>query len=415
MPWGEDIDELLSGYLDDRLSADERRRVETAMQDDQALVDRLEGLRELTRSLQLAGKQPLKGLSTDFTARVMARCSQVSASRAVQTAMQGTAPIAPMESGENRPGSLEPLSGRSAGQASPPKERSRLQKRLAVAVSALAGMLLVAAVLPRWLREEESIQPLVNGSIATNASGSRDQLTAPAFPGGDPGGAVSEPDLLNPALPGQEDSGSRNLASGAAAQDLLGRMASDRPGATPISYLLVLDLEISAVAADQKYLEGLFAKYGIDLAVGVPMGGEIEKAVNRMRYTVREGQTSRPAELLLVRAPSAILDAAVGELEAEVDLVPGYRFDLAFQTPSVSLSQAIADAMGDPSMLAERIAVPVVTSLSNSAPRASVEAIPHQGTLISANRRQERHDSAATDLPIGGDSGYLLILVRLQQ
>jgi hypothetical protein len=412
MPWGEDIDELLSGYLDDRLSADERRRVETAMQDDLALVDRLEGLRELSRSLQLAGKQPWKGLSTDFTARVMARCSQVSASRAVQTAMQGPSP---MESGGNRPGSLEPLSRRSSGQASPSNERGRLQKRLAVAVSALAGMVLIAAVLPRWLREEQSIQPLVNGSIATNASGSRDQLAAPAFPGGDPGGGVSEPDFPNPALHGAEVSGSSNLASGAAAQDLPGRMASDRPGATPISYLLVLDLEISAVAADQRYLEGLLAKHGIDLAVGVPMGGEIEKAVNRMRYTVREGQTSRPAELLLVRAPSAILDAAVGELEAEVALVPGYRFDLAFQTPSVSLSQAIADAMGDPSMLADRIAVPVVTSLADSAPRASVEAIPHQGTLISANRRQERHDSAAPNLPIGGDSGYLLILVRLQQ
>jgi len=432
MPLGKDIDELLSGYLDDQLTLDERRTVEAALQDDRSLAVRLGDLRKLSRRLHVVSQLPVKGLPADFTHRVLAQCSETALSQASRSGSVGAASL------EASPQADLPES-MTIPSAMPVGSQRQGYRRVAAAMAALAGLVLLAVGLPRLWHQVSPVQPLVDGSSVANSDAPN---SSPILASGD--GATPKLDPLGnhslgldpaskPAFPDGEivqrntdlgaseanDLGPKSLDTEGLAQqslgdDSLGRIASERSGFTPITYALVLDLEITETAAEQEILRSLFAKYGIELAVGVPLNSDIEKAVNRMRYTVRESQQSKPAELYLVRAPSAILDAAVGELEAEVQLVPGYRFDLAFQTPTVSLSQAIADSIDGYAASKDPMAVPVIQGFDSPTQAVSLESIPYQGTLISSNRRRESHDSAALDVPRDGDTGYLLILVRQQ-
>lgn len=396
MPLGKDVDELLSGYLDGQLTADELRWIETALQTTPDMSVRLEGLRESSALLRRLASQPGQGLPPDFTQRVMARCSE----------LQGVDRLA--ENSVARHPLVPGISSNDSVRQAHRRKFSRPTWQIASSLAVLAGMIFLALSLPQRWSDRDATLTVDNGSVST--SGSADSLESSAIDRsndattGDAtsGHLADNGENVSPSLPGDVSPGSNR-------SDLV---ASGKVGVPKISYALVLDLELSQEAVDQNVLQSLLSKYGIELVRGVQLNEEIEAAVNRMRYTVREDQQSKVAELYLVRAPSEILDAALAEMESEIELFPNYRFDLAFETPTVSLSQAIANAMGQQMVASESFAVPVVPGDAGSITPSPFDSIPYQGTLVNSSARRERFDSASSELPMGNDASFLLILAR---
>ena len=191
----------------------------------------------------------------------------------------------------------------------------------------------------------------------------------------------------------------------------LGSLAADRDSSARIAYVMVLDLELSRSAFERRELHWLLQQLGIEVMTGVEVTDEIAAAVNQMRVTIPDEDQAAAAEVYLVRAPAAVLDLAMTEIEQNVELFPNYRFDLAFQTPTVSRSQAIADAARQHWTSEVPVAVPLVESLDSEPRNSALAAIPYQGTLVSADRRQRSRPSTVQAAQ-GGEASYLLLFVR---
>lgn len=405
MPVDEKFDELLSGYIDDRLTPEERQSVEAAL-GEPAVSARLEQLRSVGEALRLLttqtqqvqqSTQTPKRLPDDFALRVVAACKSLETkpvSNVVTTTPNFSVP-------ENEPPALELslnngrwwLSGHKAFQ------------RVAVLALGIASLLLLAVWLPQWLADpiQDSV-PVADQSVPQ----------APSVEGSMP----METGLVAESRQPQEALGPEALEKDSVSNDSIdpGRMATDRSPIGQISFALVLDVELSQEARQQQSVQSLLEKYGIDTPRGLQPNARIEQAIRRMRFTVDEKPNVRPAEIYLIRASAPVLDAMLSEIQAEVEKFPAYRFDLAFQTPTLSLGQAIADAMEESDSLGESFALALADDSQAESTGAgfrplSIEAIPHQGTLVSSNRRQDRIDSSI-DLDNRKELSFLILLVR---
>jgi hypothetical protein len=346
MPLGEELDELLSGYIDGRLTADELQRVEAALAQT-AVRDRLDWLRGVGQELRMASSQLDTALPADFASRVMQACKD----RAAEDEARAEPVLA----------------------ASRPKAW-----HIASALAGLAAMIALAIWLPQMSldrSERHSLSDSSRGSI-DGTDGLGDNPTVP------------EMTVIDP-----------------------GRMASDQGNVSPISYSLVLDLELSPTARQQSVIQSLLGRYGIGTFTGIRSNEEIDQAIDRLRFTVDEQAKVRSAEVYLIRAPAGVLDAMISEIQSSVDLFPSYRFDLAFQTPTLSLSQAIAGAVGQAIPSESNFAVSLVEESGAGYRPSPFESIPTQGMPVGASRRQERFDMS---IELGGsnDLSYLLLLVR---
>ncbi len=357
MPLGKYIDdELLSAYMDGQLDAAELRLVETALRDDPSVVVRLGQLRGVTERLRLLASVSHPGLPADLSRRVVALCKNSS------LVPSGTARVAD-------------ASGVSTESTASKRPRNRVFWWIAANTAALAAVIALAVFLPKPNR---TIEPTGTPLVVEN--------TTPP-----------EPEI---EMPFHDESASQ--------------LASEQPEGA-ITLTLVLDLDLSRRAVEQEALNALFEKYGIQLVTGIGSNANIEKEINRLRFTVKDEKEManlRPAELYLVRASEEVLDAALGEIEADVALYPSYRFDMVFQTPAASLTQAIANSLDGQIAESSSIAVAIDAQVEDQIHQSPFTSIPHQGTLVSSNKRQSSKYDSLEEVPSGGKMSYLLLLVR---
>jgi hypothetical protein len=430
MPLGEEHDELLSGYIDGRLTREELEQVESALAD-AAVQSRLDRLRGVVDFLREAASEPVTQLSPDFASRVMAACRALepegTASEDSDSVPSVVSP--PLPTVLPALSSLPAASGRRGG---PERKRSigRRTRQLGLALAGLAAMLFLAVLLPPLFYDSSWFSNPVNPlaqleDVTFGPETDSGEMRQRAESGGVDllaGSSVSEIEhALESQLLNDFSVGRESLES---AQDL-GRMASERGPVGQIQFALVLDVELATVAREQQVIKSLLEKYGIDSLRGLRPNERIEAAIARMRFTVQEGPKARPAEIYLIRAPGAVLDAMLGEIQADVDLFPSYRYDLAFQTPTLSLSQAIADAIEESDALPANFALALVDQTRDSHVEDGLltedgesefrltpfEAIPYQGNLVGARRQRERFD-AAVQLDSGENQSFLLLLAR---
>jgi hypothetical protein len=188
-------------------------------------------------------------------------------------------------------------------------------------------------------------------------------------------------------------------------------VASGRTSSVQLTYTMVLDIEITLQAAQQQLLRSILAKHGIQIAKTVVVNDSIEAALNRMRHTVPSESLPSVSELYWVHAPVQLLDQAVLEIQTTVDQFPVCRFDLAFETPAASLSQAIA-ATAELTSDSSSIAIPVAIDADQLYRESPFESVAYQGTLVSANRRQSSEIVNHDQIPVAAGQGSLLLLVR---
>jgi len=188
-------------------------------------------------------------------------------------------------------------------------------------------------------------------------------------------------------------------------------VASGRPSSVQLTYTMVLDVEITLQAAQQQLLRSILAKHGIQIAKTVVVNDSIQAALNRMRHTVPSESLPSVSELYWVHAPVQLLDQAVLEIQTTVDQFPVCRFDLAFETPAASLSQAIA-ASADLTSDSSSIAIPVATEADRRYRESPFESVAYQGTLVTASRRQSSEIINHHQIPVVAGQGSLLLLVR---
>lgn len=372
MPLGKNIDdELLSGYLDGQLSRDERLEVESALQDDAAVRERLEKLRRVGGSLQWLASVRTRSLPVDFSSRIVALCNEA----AVETV--GPSVTASSSSSANETFHAKPKSNRNSWW-------------IVANLTALAGAIVLAVMIPKLARRGEvARQPALTQNLMSEER---------------PGQMLENQMVENQPVEGETAAPKANS------------MVSDRPASVAITYTLVLDLEQSRQAADQRVLPSLLEKHGIKVATGIQANNTIEKGLNQLRFTVKNETKLaelKPAELYLVRASAQLLDAALAEIETDVESFPAYRFDLIFETPVLDLARAIADSLNEQIASNSSVAAPVVRSSGDQLGPSSLESIPYQGHLVSNTRRQERFDSFSAP-SADGETSYLLLLVRQQ-
>lgn len=360
------MDELLSAYLDGQLTADELRQVESLLEEP-AARQRLEQLRAVGLRLRTLAAQPSRGLSKDFSDRVVALAirryqSDVSCSENKQEAVD-----------------VRPL-GSSSGLGWNGKLRNALGL-----IAAVAATILLAVWMPRLLTQSSSSPPIAADSPLANQTNTQPQSLA------------------------SSSQATTNEQHSVGKGDLV---ASGRLSSAQLTYTMVLDVEITLQASQQQLLRSVLAKHGIQIAKTVVVNSQIEAALSRMRHTVPHESLPSISELYWVHAPIQVLDQAIQEIQSTVDQFPVCRFDLAFETPAASLSQAIA-ATAQLTSSAGSIAIPVIPSDKEQYRQSPFESVAYQGTLVSANLRPAGGIESRDDTTVAAGQGNLLLLVRL--
>lgn len=155
------LDQLLSGYLDGALSADERSRVEALLRSDPQVAQELEALRQLRASLRELYRAGAKPLGEKFADRVIE--SAVTQARA--EGLGDDHPVVRLAE--------QPSTATGSGSSS--------KRRVASVIIALAALIALAVVLVLPLQQNGDDAPLAEGDsrIAAQGDGAGDAEVAP--------------------------------------------------------------------------------------------------------------------------------------------------------------------------------------------------------------------------------------------
>ncbi|MBX3420785.1 MAG: hypothetical protein KF752_04430 [Pirellulaceae bacterium] len=356
MPVGDWVDELLTGLIDGQLTDDEKRQIDAALKQPE-VQQRLQELQRIRSELRELSRLPSPGLPSDFSSKVIAACATLTRGAASSDAATG-----------------------------------RRLRRGVMVLAALAAAIALAVWIPqRQQQDHRHLDQTPSLARQADRDASADATASPT-------------DMaLTPELPLQPSRASETISAG--------RMASGANRDLRLSLTMVLDVSISQFAAQDDTIRKLLSRFKIDIAQGVQANAEVETAINKLRYTVPDEIPVPAAQLYLISAPSSVLDAALAEIEKDIQSFPNYRFDLAFETPTASLIQALANASSQQLAAGQSVAVPIVDNSRESGAAPEFQSVPYQGTLVSANNRQRPAELELEPLP-DDEACFLLLIIR---
>lgn len=380
------IEELLSGYLDNQLTADELREVEEALKDPQVQVY-LSSLRKNRDSLKALAQQPKPSLRPDFAKLVMAQVAAQSAAKSdVKSSQVSLA-------------------------------KSTVDSRIVAALVSIAAMLVLAI----YFSQDHSNSGRPGGSEVVSND------TAPST---DPNSTGSPQAKQSPAAesPLEHSSQSTNGTRLVSRNDMI------------INYLMTIDFEIPVNQTSETTLGPLLEKYGIQLVKGAKVTNEVRIALDAMRITKAPQDVPLATEVYLLRASLSSMDLILETIRSTPSSFTNVRLGMAYELPSDPLVDKLSadmqkevDALSSllkesstPILLGNAIASSVVENQqvtvdqSFASPlvaasgdfRASpFESIPEQGKLVSSSSRSPKsvlQQQGAED----NEKGFALLFVR---
>lgn len=354
---GEELDELLSGFLDGQLTAAELQTVQEILAEDPDAAKQLEALRRQQQQLKQVGERltARAGLPADFSQRILATAAQQVAGLDLPDGHHA-----------HSAASMAPEIAQPAGGVG----WSRRTVGIAASLAVVAALLLAVSI-PKLLVPHNADQPI----------------------------ALDPPVEVEP---GHE-------------------LATDSPAtveyvveqeAAKINFVLVCDIQIKRQAHREHRLADVFSAAGIQRGIPVQADAALQKTLGDTRMIVQPEQPSeRETIFYFVRADMADLSDAIDLVWRDKESFPNVRLDLAYDHPRVQLMREILRRSSRQAAGGQALAVPLAATESDV--EASVPS-PFPGAestvkYVSATSRSRGWDAAGSMAP-PNTNAYLLFV-----
>ncbi len=352
---GNQLDELLSGFIDGQLTASERQQVEEAIDRDPSIAEHLEQLRRQSLDLRAVGTALIATTSSSSLESQLEQALPHASASSLSSRVVELAQRRAEELGLPAGHYLRSSSSRAeVAQQIPATASSRNQLRgteqpagvqlkrwlAAGALAATAATVLVIATL-RW-------QPTAVPTVAQQAAPA-EQATRPAFPA--PADMPQTERLAN-SNPSNAQS---DLTISPVDSNLVGRFGA-------MSMVLVVDVQITSQALRSGAIDKILATAGIPLAPAVSADHGILKALDESRLVVR-GKSGASGEVFVhvVRGDMHELDPALRQLWQDRDSFPNVSLNVSIDAHA-TLAREILRSLGDRYSSSDRFAVPLVSA-----------------------------------------------------
>jgi len=385
----EQLDELISGYLDGELSQQEKHDLESRLQIDPEAARRLRLLREARKAL--AESQAYR-LPDNFADRVVALARQ-------EAERLGLADDHPVRLGENphsnHPSSISlPNSKPSVGLANPASVETGARSRWSWAYAAAAAALLVAGTVwwqtqsgnntskqqtlvlqsgdannPIPLNPQEATIPPVSPAEAPGETQVAQAGTSPkSLPSESQAASVSplkneiasaemKPNNVQPDLAHVAENKSATPASTKPSSDLKGnatpvsdpemlkQLASAEDGSLEaVNLLMVIDIALTKDAWENQSFSKILSEYDIRYERPLVADSSLNEALEESKLVAKSGTDASPVEIVangnvgevqfvFVQARAARIDNAIKDILERIDEFPNLFFDLSLDTP----------------------------------------------------------------------------------
>lgn len=365
---GEQLNDLLSGFVDGELTQEERALVEEAARGDARLGEQLKQLRQQSSWVQQAGSAIANDLSASskrlpsvpsLAERVISAAKQrgremgLPASHYVQ-------PFATDKVGESShaAGGTDLASPQTTSQVDEAVQPSlrRSVGWIAFVGLASAAALLIAVTWPRW-QSNPGAQSPPRAGLDDAVAGSLDNLA---------NDSLAEDDSLD---------GTKN-ESEAVGSGLVGKSSG-------MSYALVVDIEMTAAAQRDHVLERILATAGIPLAPPIAANPDILKALDDSRMIVRNSvPSSRQLSIQVVRGDMQELDIALRKVWQDSNHFPNVALNLSIDSRATLMREILRSA-GNRFTPTDRFAVPLAVDRTATGPLSMGPAVPAAGQASS--------------------------------
>lgn len=314
---GEELDELLTGWLDDRLAESERQLLERALDSEPTVRKRLDELRQLKADLQVIAKHPpCRTRGEELASRVI-RAAQA---RAIDEDLPESHHVSKGIARQRTPAVSASRSG---------WKRSSAYVGYAIVA---AATLLLAVNNFSYNRPDDDSSRVVQGS---NGALSLDRSERPGSPDNDRPFA-DEPQRPTVAYVGDES--------------------------FSMTYALVVDIQATKQAIEENVLSEVLERAGIDVAQPIVADTGVEQALNETRMIVQPDAPGGGETIFyFLRAAPTDLDRALQRIWADRLHFPNVGFDLAIDNPQSRLIEQIAKATGRRFAVTESFAAPLVS------------------------------------------------------
>ena len=387
---GENLNELLSGFLDGELTGDELLAVQAKL-DDAPTQARLDELSELRRDVKASFRKESPRIS-----------SRELASRVIEAAQREAVEAGLPDEHHVRLVDNAPIQTLSVG-------RSRTsRKRLATFGLAAAALILLMTQVPKFFDSGTGS----NQPVAVEP-GSGDPDSNPEDRPIVDGSSPFEDSSTGPVLAENDNNSSETQSPNGIGQEAIG-------GPTPTyvsgmnfeqAVVLVIDIEVSATAKGAERFDDVLRKHGLLRDEPVQAGDEIANAVSETRMMVRPEEDARASEasIYFVRSDFRVLGAALDELYFDKEAFPNVSFSIAVDNPMVRLMEKIARSTGQRFLANQSFAVPVRER--EGSPFGAFRTPP---TYISAQKRSQGFsgDGMAKMFEQSGELNSVLFFVR---
>ncbi len=349
---GEKLEELLSGFIDGELNQTELHQVEELLRSDPAIQYRVDELRKQSLAVRELGKV-LGSQPRTYS------LAQVVIARAQQQAIDANLPP-----------------NHHVRIAVPASKRKKLSVSMVASVLALAASLLLIVALP-----ELTTSPKLASSTAPNET------------------QIAGGDLNNSPAPVVENS---NLPIG----EYVGQADNSVP---PITYVLVVDIEVTAEAWNANVLNDIWASAGIQVTDSVVVDPSVTQAIdNSLMVVTPPSQQVEQKFLHVVRADMKQIDVTLRNIWKDKVRFPRVTLNVAIDTRADLVRQVLRSMKGNSTI--SSFAAPVATEDAQVAAHPS----PFVGSAggvkyVSSSDRARGWNASATLLKSSKDATVLIV------
>ncbi len=359
---GEELDELLSGFIDGALSETERRLVEEAAQADVRLEQRILLLRRQSSEVNALGKLVVDRSRRHLSQKPGLTLAEAVIAQARQEAARQGLPNSHYVYGHVAP----PSPVVTASQPTANELHSRISKPRLL----LAGCLVTAAAvfLAVFLARP--------ADDFSNSSNSASQSIQPPLHIAE----TSKPNQAEPAF----DVGESVKSETPAASQLVGQFNN-------LSYVLVVDLQITITALRNNVLEDILSKAGIPRIQPVVADQAILKKLDQSQMIVKpRGIDKQLTYITVIRAEMQEIESALQAIWKDTDQFPNFGLNLAVDAKA-GLVQDVLNGTGGRFSVNDSFAVPVNadTSALGSAAASPFPGVPSNVNYVSSSIRSK--------------------------
>jgi len=406
MPFeGVQLDELLNGFLDGELSEPESAQVKRLLSENSAAraqFDELEALRADLKSLSRMRQATAPGLGPNFASRVMAAAQIRAVSEPQSSDLHVAASQVAVAQGE--------LADRFAVQ-----RRSRTTRRIALIGLAIAACLALMINSQGWLGFDEpsgsasNIGQTGDAGLAENLQNSA-EMAANNVPEAEALAVVD-----SQTFDSQIFESSESLADASAGTGETVRLTNQwtEGWRRQLTIIMVVDMTLTAEAADNDYVTNVFAAHSIPLAAPIVADEKLTAFVENSRMSeVAEQPAGQDALIYFVHADSTAVDQLLQTFLDDFANIPVLRTDIAFDAPANQLVRKIVESSAGKLAVDETFATPV--SDEEGPLPSPFSDIGPQGKLVASSSRGQPSQSGGASLGGAGAEGKssVLLLVR---